>query len=121
MTTFRRIFRTFLLTLIFAVGANSVVMAASDVMNQEQCLHAIAQDATPDNAHDHHTGHIAKSDDSVSKHDHETCMMHACPAVAHETQILAEIPLSLLTVLSAMEQEFLLLERTDDLLRPPNT
>jgi ABC-type Zn2+ transport system substrate-binding protein/surface adhesin len=121
MMNLRGIFHSFLLTLIFAVGANSVVMASGTVMGQEHCLQTGAEDAQTGHAHADNTDHDESTGNSASDHDHETCMMHACSAIAYEAHGPVEMPLTLSVVLSADAHEFIKFENRDSLLRPPNT
>ena len=121
MMTLRGIFQIFVLTLVFAVGSNGVVMASSDVVNQDHCLHAAAKADYVSHVHDSYAASHESSDNALQEHDHETCMMHAFSAVAYEAHGAAEMQPALSAVLSAIEHEFLALERSDNLLRPPNT
>ena len=121
MMTLRGIFQIFVMALIFAVGANGVAMASSDVINQEHCVHAVSDADQIAHDHDNHAANHENSNDAVPEHDHETCMIHGCSAVAYDAHGPVEMPVFLSAVLTATEHEFMVLERSETLLRPPNT
>lgn len=117
----RIIFQTFLLSLIMAMAANGMAMASNSVMHQGQCAHA-ASDATQTAPMVmDHTHQTATSGETASDHDHETCMMHACSAVAYESHGAFAISVLLSAAIASNEKELVALERADGLLRPPNT
>ncbi len=117
----RGIFQTFLFALIFAVGANGVVMASNDVMHQKHCVHANVDQALTTHDHAGHSDHHETSNDAAPEHDHNTCMMHACSAVVNEAYGTVALPVFLSSAQRAPEIELTALERVDGPLRPPNT
>jgi len=121
MMYLRVIFQTFLLALIVAIAANGAAMASTGVMHQDHCAHAASDATKAAPMVMDHENHSAASDDATSAHDHETCMMHACSAVAYEPSEAVVISVLLSVVISSREQQLLALERADGLLRPPNT
>ncbi len=114
------IFRIFLLALIFAVGANGIVMASNDVMHKENCIHTDAGDTLTDHPVHGHSDHHDTADNAAPGHDHETCMMHACSAITFEALAAGEIPASLSAVLTTSEHELAPLGLAENFLRPPN-
>lgn len=122
MLNLRGIFQTLLLALIVALASNGVVMASSGVKHQDNCVEASA-----DGVHTAHNSvhsavdyanHDAATGDTASDHDHETCMTHACSAVAYDAHGSVAIPMA---VTALIAHELVALERAESLLRPPNT
>ena len=114
------IFHVFLLALVFAMATNGVVMASNDVMHQKNCVHAPADEAQQIHVHQGHDGHHDAESDTIAAHDHNTCMMHACSAVAYEGHGLIVRPIALSMALTATERELIPLGLACDFLRPPN-
>lgn len=121
MMGLRVIFQTFLLALIVAMAANGVAMASNVAMNQDHCAHSASDAAhAPTMAMDH-ANHPAASGDTSPDHDHETCMMHACSAVAYEAHGAFAISVLPSAASALNEHTLVALERADSPLRPPNT
>ncbi len=125
MLNLRGLFQTFLLALIVALASNGVVMASSGVMHQEHCVQASADEAQTAHNSAHsavdHANHDAATGDTALDHDHETCMTHACSAVAYDAHGSVAIPMSLSAATASIAHELVALERAESLLRPPNT
>ena len=130
MDVLRHLLACLTLALIFALSTNGFALAANDVAHQTHCIDAfgeIGQDPVVDQAHgrghmptDHeHEGLAAKH--TMPDHDHETCLMHACPALSIEAAKLLVLADVLLMKVSWSEQPLHALERPDGLKRPPKT
>jgi hypothetical protein len=117
----RVIFQTFLLALIVAIAANGVAMASNSVMNQDHCVHSASDAADSATMAMDHANHPATNGDMSPDHDHETCMMHACSAVAYEAHGAFAISVLPSAAIAVNEHPLVALERADSPLRPPNT
>lgn len=98
-------------------------MAANDPLHQVHCVDAYgdtADHAATNHAHDHDHGGLAAKH-AEPGHDHETCMMHACPALASEVIKLLASTDMLLATLSWPENPMHAPERGDGLKRPPKS
>lgn len=121
MQVLRHIFFCLSIAIVFAITLNGVAMAANDLSHQVHCLNAFedsADHATMDHAHDHE-GVAAKH--ATPGHDHETCMMHACPALSEEAIKLRKLADTLITTLVWPEALAYATERGDGLKRPPKS
>ena len=121
MMNVRVTFQTFLLALIVAIAANGVAMASNVVMHQDNCAHAASDSPYAAPMVMDHASQPAASGETAPDHDHETCMMHACSAVAYEASEAVVISVLLSAAIVSKEQELVALNRANGLLRPPNT
>ena len=111
------------IALTFAVSANGMASAAISLGHQNNCiatLDASAAQAGADHGHGHHHDEPAQPQ-PASGHDHETCMMHACPALnVRAVRIQAQSDV-FLAKLSWLEHASVQFERADSLKRPPKS
>ncbi len=109
--------------IVFAIGINGVASAANGLEHQTHCIDAIGAKANhlpADHADDHHHDDLTSSH-ATPGHDHETCMMHACPALSVKPVKCGEVADTILAKLSWPERSMLLFERADGLKRPPKS
>lgn len=132
MHTLRHLTTCLAIALIFALSTNGMALAASNVAHQTHCIDAFGETADVtmlDETLEHNHEQVDHSHEiqglaakhTVPDHNHETCMMHACPALSIEAaklRVLAEI---LLMKMSWHEESVLVLELSDGLKRPPKT
>lgn len=121
MNHVRHIISVLVIAIVFAMTLNGVAAAANDPLHQAHCVDAFGETAEYDAAeHSHdHDGFAAKH--ATPGHDHETCMMHACPALAAETIKFRAFAETLMATLSWPETPLHALERDDGLKRPPKS
>ena len=125
MHLMRYLLSCLVISLIVAISSGGVAMAANDLGHQTHCMTAVDETSHDTNAkhtHNHahdHDGLVTQH--AAPEHDHETCMMHACPALFADATFLAEAADTLLAKLSWPEQPLLALERADGLKRPPKS
>lgn len=130
MHALRHMFTCLSLALICALGTNGIAFAASNVAHQTHCNDAVVDTANVTAVgetlgHNHEqVGHAHENQGLVAQHtmpdhDHETCMMHACPALSVEAQKLRCLAGVLLVKVSWPEESILVLEFADGLKRPP--
>lgn len=119
----RPIISVLVIAIVFAMTLNGVAAAANDPLHQAHCVDAFGETEEHDAAehsHDHdHDGLAAKH--TAPGHDHETCMMHACPALAAEAIKFHALAETLLATLSWPETPLHAPGRGDDLKRPPKS
>ena len=112
---------------IVALVLGNVAMAANAVGHNAHCVDAIddtvgetASYETHDHAHDHSNDQAALMDlHAASDHDHETCMMHACPALSPEPVNLTRLSGVFLARLIWPDRALLAPVRAEGLKRPP--
>lgn len=119
----RHVLSCLVIAIIVALGTNGMAMAANDVQHQAHCVNAsgeTSQDAGSDRDHEHdHDGMVAEH--TASDHDHDTCMIHACPALSVDTIKLVELLDTFSDKLSWPEHPLLALALADGLYRPPKS
>jgi len=123
MATINRLIRLLITALVITTGANNVAMASNEIEHQKHCAHAIVdtvQDMAANDGHAHDHADIAKRH-AMPDHDHETCLIHACPALSPELSVADERHGVLLTTLVWPETTLIGPARTDDLQRPPKS
>ena len=121
MNVLRHILTCLSISIIVAISVNSLAMAANDLSHQMHCLEAgedLSVHATANYAHDH--DRIAVKQQTPG-HDHETCMIHAYPALSAEAVKLRKLADTLLTTLVWPEAHAYTLEHGDALKRPPKS
>ena len=125
MHLMRRIFSCLVIAIIFAMSVNGVAMAANGLGHQLHCLDAFGEtlhDAISEHAHEHkhELGDLA-AQHATPGHDHETCMIHACPALSGDAITLGELTEFFTAKLSWPELPQHVLERADGMKRPPKS
>ena len=121
MKLMRRTFKVMVLALIFAIGGNGVAMALEGVDAQENCVHAIETDLREATAGIAHTHEMDGSHHTFSQHDHDTCMLHACPAMFSEHENTVNLAGTLLATMTMQDHTLHVVARAESLHRPPNT
>lgn len=113
------------IAVVFAISVNGVAMAANSLGHQTHCVDVpgeTSQDAMSEHARDHehdHNGLAAQH--ATPDHDHETCMIHVCPALSVDATKLRRLASGVFTTLSLPEQPLHALELADGLKRPPKS
>lgn len=108
-----------LIAIVVSISVNGVAMAANELQHQTHCLQS------PEEADKHHaSAHGADHDGTANHHatpghDHETCMMHACPALSADSPGVITLADVLLAHLSWPDRPLISLGITDGLKRPP--
>ena len=123
MQLMRHLLFCLVIAIVFAVGINGVASAANGLEHQTHCIDALDQKAElskADHADGHHHDDLTNSH-ATPGHDHETCMMHACPALSVKPVKCGEVADTILAKLSWPERSMLLFERADELKRPPKS
>ena len=121
--SFVRIFVVSLITaLVLSLGTSGIAAAAGGVAHETHCAERL------DQVHDHHGVAQEKNLKSLDRatpasavHDHETCMIHACPALFPEAVNYQVEPYFLFAKLQFIDAPMQLIERVESLHRPPNT
>lgn len=118
-----------LIVVMTAVSTTGVAVAATVVEHQANCLTAIseqASDTTLVHTHDHvhadehdHANQVAGH--SVPGHDHDTCMMHSCPALSSGALELSDATDCLLLTIVWPDKPWHALDLANGLKRPPKT
>lgn len=119
----RQVVGLLMTALVIVTGAHGIAMASNEIEHQKHCVHAISEEMDNVAAND---GHVHDHADistrhSVPDHDHETCMIHACPALSPESSVAHERHGVLLTTLVWPENSLIAPAHTDDLQRPPRS
>ncbi len=107
--------------LIIALSTNGIAMAANDFGHQAHCVDAYVGSSHATDAHQSHDHNGLAAQHAAPDHDHETCMMHACPALSTEAVKLGELADTILTKLVWPERPLQALEHPDGLKRPPKS
>lgn len=119
----RHVLSCLVIAMIVALGTNGMAMAANDVQHQAHCVIAsgeTSQDARSYHDHEHdHDDMVAQH--TASDHDHDTCMIHACPVLSVDTIKLGELSDSFPDKLSWPEHPLLAPALADGLYRPPKS
>lgn len=123
MNLTRHVLSCLVIVTIVALGTNGMAMAANDVQHQAHCVNAsgeTTEDARSDHDHEHgHDDMVAQH--TASDHDHDTCMIHACPALSVDTIKLSKLSDTFSDNLNWPEHPLLALELADGLFRPPKS
>ena len=125
MHLLRHMLSCLLIAVVFAISVNGVAMAANSLGHQTHCVDTFgenSQDAMSEHAHDHeHDDDGLAAQHATPGHDHETCMIHACPALSNDAIKLRILVNDVFTKLSLPEQPLHTLELADGLKRPPKS
>ena len=123
MHLMRHLLTCLVIATVLAVGTNDVASAANGLEHQTHCVDAFddkAEYSKADHADGHHHDDLTNPH-TTPGHDHETCMMHACPALSVKAVKFGEVADIMLAKLSWPEHSMHLFERADGLKRPPKS
>lgn len=123
MAMMRQMVVLLMTALVIMTGANGIAMASNEIEHQKHCAPAIGdtvQNMAANDGHAHDHPDIATRH-AMPGHDHETCMIHACPALSPEMSVADEPHGVLVTTLVWPETTLIGPARTDDLQRPPKS
>ena len=119
----RYMFFCIVVAVVFAVGMNGVAMAANDVGHQAHCIDTFGENSpevAANHGHEHTLDHSkVVAQHTAPDHDHDTCVIHPCPALSAGSIKLGKLEGTFLNKLSWPDQPLLALERADGLKRPP--
>lgn len=121
MSVMRIFITSWVFVFAFSIGINGIAAAASGVAHEIHCADRLdgADNLGADHGQKlHHIEDLATSD---AEHDHESCMLHACPALFPEADKHEAEPHQLLTKLLFVDPPLQVFERVESLHRPPNT
>lgn len=123
MAMMRQMVVLLMTALVIMTGANGIAMASNEIEHQKHCAQAIGdtvQNMAANDGHAHDHADIATRH-AMPGHDHETCMIHACPALSPEMSVADKRHGVLLTTLVWPETSLIGPAHTDDLQRPPKS
>lgn len=125
MQFLRSLISCLVIAVVAAISVNGIAMAANDLGHQTHCIDTIggySDETTTGHAHDDgHDDTDLVTQHATPNHDHEACMMHACPGLSANAIKIEEIADVFLAKLTWPERSMYLFERTDGLKRPPKT
>lgn len=121
MLRMRKMFSCLVFAIVIAFSMNGVAMSANSAGQHAHCADAAGGDIEKiDSTPMHEHGGI-EAQHVTPAHDHDTCMLHACPALSTDVMKLGELTDIYLTTLSWPEQRLLVRELSDGLKRPPKS